>query len=390
MHRNTATIKTTFRGVLAVALASGIAPVAHAADTATSVAAPNPAIVRNSATADEAAIARWREFGYGMFIHFGMSTFVGNEYGTGKELSTAYVPTALDVDQWVRVAHNARMKYAVLTAKHVAGHCLWDSKVQFRGKEFDHDVATSSCKTDVVAEFVKACKKYDVAPGLYWCLLDRRNNTDMDAKSLEQTANAKKTKKKAGLNDDFFQLAKDQFAELIQRYPEVGYYWIDIPRAATAAERQEMYDLIKRLRPGTVVLFNHGAGKPGGQMTIATAQAAWPTDVLGTERYPLNPCWFKPEHTWKGNTYHLVYELCETIHKRWFWFPNDGPRPAKELYNLFQSVHAAGGNFLLNVPPDKTGRIPEADIKALMEVKQLIDDRAARPNPLNAGPLFDK
>ena len=87
------------------------------------------------------------------------------------------------------------MKYAVLTAKHVAGHCLWDSKVQFRGKEFDHDVATSGNKTDVVAEFVNACKKYDVAPGLYWCLLDVRNNTDMDRKPLSRRPEARKRRR---------------------------------------------------------------------------------------------------------------------------------------------------------------------------------------------------
>ena len=83
----------------------------------------------------------------------------------------------LDVDQWIRVAKDAGMKYAMLTAKHTAGYCLWDTKVQFRGKEFDHDVATSGNKTDIIAEFVKACNRYGMTPGLYWCLLDFRNNS---------------------------------------------------------------------------------------------------------------------------------------------------------------------------------------------------------------------
>jgi alpha-L-fucosidase len=276
------------------------------------------------------------------------------------------------------------MKYAVLTAKHVAGHCLWDSKVQFRGKEFDHDVATSGCKTDVVAEFVKACKKHDVAPGLYWCLLDLRNNTDMDANHVEQAANAKIVKKKQGLTDGFLQLAKDQFTELIQRYPEVGYYWIDIPRAATAAERQEMYDIIKRLRPGTVVLFNNGCGTPDGEMTIAKIQAAWPTDVLGTERHPLKPGQFTPDQTWQGKLYRVGYEHCDTIHRRWFWVEGDQPRPVNDLYKLYQRVRAGGGNFLLNVPPDRTGRIADYDVKALMELEKAIDDPSIFPAPLTS------
>ncbi len=60
----------------------------------------------------------------------------------------------------ISVARDAGMKYAVLTAKHTAGHCLWDSKVRFRGKEFDHDVATSGHPTDVVAEFGRLWPAY--------------------------------------------------------------------------------------------------------------------------------------------------------------------------------------------------------------------------------------
>src|SRR5438093_1302814 len=80
---------------------------------------------------------RWESLGYGMFIHFGMSTFVGKELPGGQDPSSTYAPDKLDVDQWVQVARDAGMKYAVLTAKHVAGHCLWPSKFT------DYDVETS-------------------------------------------------------------------------------------------------------------------------------------------------------------------------------------------------------------------------------------------------------
>ena len=97
-------------------------------------------------------LAEWEGLKYGMFIHFGMSTFDGVECNEGKSPSTTYAPTRLDVRQWVRTAKQAGMKYAVLTAKHISGHCLWESK------DYDYDVATSGDKTDVVAEFMKACQ----------------------------------------------------------------------------------------------------------------------------------------------------------------------------------------------------------------------------------------
>ena len=72
----------------------------------------------------------WEKLEYGMFIHFGMSTYVDLAglvccKPTGDDPPTCYAPDRLDVDQWVSVARDAGMKYAVLTAKHISGFCLW-------------------------------------------------------------------------------------------------------------------------------------------------------------------------------------------------------------------------------------------------------------------------
>ena len=316
----------------------------------------------------------WRALQYGMFIHFGMSTFTGHEMDRGDKPSTTYAPTDLDVDQWIRVARDAGMKYAVLTSKHVAGHCLWDSKVRFRGKEFDYDVATSGNTNDVVAEFVKACKKYDVAPGLYWCLYDEHNSSPPKGVG-------------GNLTEEFFRFAQDQLTELISRYPDISYYWLDIPRVASEAQRRALYDLVKRLRPGTIVLFNYGFAAFGqdvqGAFTIESSKGvSWPTDVLNTERFPINTP-FSPVQAWRGGTYRLGYEHCDTLAKNWFWVEGDRPRPIEELYRLYHKTTTAGGNLLLDVPPDRTGRIPDDSVKALMELKKAIDDPSVFPLPLN-------
>lgn len=318
----------------------------------------------------------WQSLDYGMFLHFGIATFTGradeNSIENAKEPSTTYAPTALDVDQWIRVARDAGMKYAVLTAKHSSGHCLWDSKVSFRGKEFDHDVATSGNPADVVDAYVRACVKYKIQPGLYWCLLDFRNNSFDPARQWFADK----------LPDDYYQFAQDQLTELIRKHPEVAYYWLDIPRAASAEQRQFLYDMIKRLRPGTVVLFNHGLVPPQGPFTIEKCQAAWPTDVLNTERYPCAPGQFSAKQTWQGKPWKVGYEHCDCIGKHWFWFEGDMPRPVYELSRLYQDVVAGGGNLLLNVAPDRTGRIPDYSVKALMQLKQAVDDPSAFPAPL--------
>ena len=111
---------------------------------------------------------KWRALQYGMFLHFGMSTFTGDEFDPGEADSRVYAPSNPDPRQWVGVAAEAGMKYAVLTAKHVSGHCLWDSRVSCRGKHYDYDVATSGNPTDVVRAFLDACKEFGVLPGLYY------------------------------------------------------------------------------------------------------------------------------------------------------------------------------------------------------------------------------
>jgi alpha-L-fucosidase len=59
-----------------------------------------------------------------MFIYFGMSTFDGNELSHGDKPASFYNPDKLDVDQWIAVARDAGMKYALLTTKYVAGFCF--------------------------------------------------------------------------------------------------------------------------------------------------------------------------------------------------------------------------------------------------------------------------
>ena len=305
----------------------------------------------------------WRELKYGMFLHFGMSTFTGNELDPGTAPSATFAPTQVDADQWIRAAKDAGMKYAVLTSKHVAGHCLWDSKVTFRGKEFDYDVATSGNKTDVIRAFVDACKKHGIRPGLYYCLLDFRNNSvphnDQWGRFL--------------LPDDFFQLAKDQLTELAKNYPEVDYFWLDIPRAASEAQRAEIYDMLRRLKPNCIVLYNQGFLDKKPNLNQQTTKGhSWPTDILNSERDVI-PEPFVPLQEWNGTKHFLGYEHCDVVGKDWFWTADDQARPTEKLFELYDStVNKAGGNLLLDVGPGKDGRLTDWQIDALMKLKSRI------------------
>ena len=82
--------------------------------------------------------SKWfRHDRFGMFIHWGLYSIPARgEWGRGTECYEdaeyykyfeEFNPTEYDPAAWAKLAKAAGMKYAVLTAKHHDGFCLFDS-----------------------------------------------------------------------------------------------------------------------------------------------------------------------------------------------------------------------------------------------------------------------
>lgn len=304
-----------------------------------------------------AEIASWEKLRYGMFICWGMNTLTGQEYDEGREPVSAYNPEHVDVRQWVRVAKEAGMNYAVLTAKHMAGFCLWDSN------NYDYDVAASPNKTDVVAEYMAACKEYDIAPGMYYCIIDPHNEG--------------KVSWNGPVSDDYFRLIKQHITELHTRYPGIVEQWIDIVIGKLNTEQRcELYATIKKLNPKCLVLMNQ-AFKDGSYID----PNVWPTDIVDGERtYPQLPR-HNPVKQINGKKYYIPMETCDTLSQYWFGIEGDRPKAVRTLYKAYCDSVGRGANLLLNVPPDKKGRIPQCYIDRLMELKKVISNPSLLPAP---------
>ena len=298
----------------------------------------------------------WEDLGYGMFIHFGMSTFDGDEFSKGDKNASLYNPDKLDVNQWTGVARDAGMKYAVLTAKHVAGHCLWPTK------HTDYHVGNSD-KIDVIEAFVKACGLKGIKPGLYYCAWDNHNLFGSGTPTNLTWATAYTTA-------EYREFQWKQLEELLTQYGPVGEVWLDIPHFLTRDYRQKLYSQIAKWQPDAIILFNHGVGD-GSEFNI---NAAWPTDVITIERFVPNSTtahvkWRQIEN----KKYYLPAEVCDPIGKEWFYKEKDVPRSDAELLGMYLICRSRGANLLLDVPPDKHGLIPQKFIDALQRLKKNID-----------------
>jgi alpha-L-fucosidase len=316
-------------------------------------------------------LKEWQDLKYGMFIHYGMSTFLEEDLPDGNAPIDIYAPTNLDVAQWVRVAKEAGMQYAVLTAKHVAGHCLWPSEYT------EYDVENNQDDTDVVGEFVKECRKQGIQPGLYYCAYDNHHKffslMPGDSKNTSKalitpTENDKDLVPTPPYTTSLYQnFMTAQIDELLERYSPLVEFWIDIPIILGNGYRKFLYDHITEQYPDMVVVMNHGQ-KRWEKGLVFLEDKAWPTDILTLERYSSDKP-YDPEWTIKGKKIYFPAESCYPISGKWFWHENDEVIPMDELVKIFESSLKNNINLLLNVPPDKTGQIPEKWIDPLMELK---------------------
>ena len=313
------------------------------------------------ATEETTALADYQRLRFGCSFHFNIPTFTGDDYDVGKVPATTYNPTHLDVRQWIRVAHDLGAKYAVLTAKYMSGFCLWDSK------GYNYDVAASGNKTNVVAAFVAACKEYGLQPGFYYCILDPHNEGKFDWNSL--------------ISDKYFDLIKHHVTELHSTYPNTFYQLFDITWKLTAAQRWELYRLVKSYSPNCIVVDNQGFKQSRVNQGRMCETASWPTDVINGEDTlpPLEG--HNPHVAYEGKHYYVpfetwfptgpIYPPMPTMHT-WFWHPWYKPQSAEVIAQAYRDCMRGNANLLLNLAPDNTGRLPQDQVDTMHRVSELI------------------
>lgn len=311
---------------------------------------------------------------YGMFCHFGINTYMDQEWTDGTVPPEKYAPPAdleAGIDDWIRTARDAGMRYFLCIAKHHDGFCLWDSKLT------DYDVGNPKVKNrlDVVGAVSKACQKYGIAFAVYYSLWDRHDKSYADP---------------AKYRDYMI----GQLRELMSGYGPVSELWLDGGwlRPAKDWYMPEVYDAVKKLQPDCQISVNWTIGAPGKadthMMTPDKQKNGYPIRYfpsdfrLGDPFLPATP---DPKlFTHAGKTYYLPYESTVTVSGQNHWFYNTHDNTAKSvdaLEDVFNVATAQDNCLVLNVPPDRSGRLVDVQKQAILDLAKRLNLGPGKPFP---------
>ena len=157
-----------------------------------------------------------------------------------------------------------------------------------------------------------------------------------------------------------------QITELLTQFGPIAETWIDIPGVLGRGYRTFLYEYIASLQPQTIIMMNSGTSD-GANYNVAYA---WPSDLIALERNLPPGGGYQKWREIEGKRYYMPGEVCDPIGKEWFWVAGDKPRSDEALLKQFEACRAGGVNFLLDVPPDQHGLIPEETVAALMRLRK--------------------
>ena len=165
---------------------------------------------------------------FGMFIHWGIySVAAQGEWMQAQQqippqeyysYFEQFDPVDYRPEKWAALAKAAGMKYAVLTAKHHDGFCLWDTAYT------DYKATNTKAGRDLVREYVDAFRAAGIKVGLYYSLLDWHHpdypaydDQNHPMRGCESIRDAEKNKN----FDRYTTYIQNQVRELLTRYGRI-------------------------------------------------------------------------------------------------------------------------------------------------------------------------
>lgn len=319
----------------------------------------------------------WQEMEFYAFIHFGMNTFTGRQWGLGDEDPQLFYPTAYNAAQWVDSCRLAGMTGVILTCKHHDGFCLWPSAYT------DHSVKSTTWQDgqgDVVRDVAEACREQGLKFGVYLSPWDRHEPSYGDSPRY----------------NTYFQ---NQLRELLTNYGEIFCVWFDGACGEGPNGKMQVYDweaayrIIRELQPKAVINIcgpdvrwcGNEAGHTRESEWSVVPDARWNIEEIESESQQEDDGTFSQKinaetedlgsRSILAEASRMIWypaEVDVSIRPQWFYDPvdDDKVKTVDELIDLYESTVGGNSALLLNIPPDQRGLIHEKDARHLREFGQ--------------------
>lgn len=317
----------------------------------------------------------WRNDRFGMFIHFGAYAVAarGEWVKSNEQLTTeqyqqyvdAFNPADFDAREWARIARAAGMKYAVLTAKHHDGFCMFNSKLT------DYKLGPQFQGRDLVREFLDAFRAEGLKVGLYYSLIDWHHPDYPNVGNHPQRGDKEYAKRNFNW-DNYLKYMHGQVEELVRDYGKLDIMWFDYSFDEYNGEKwkaKELLEMVHRYQPDILLdnrlTINEGT-KTGGRMISAYGDFETPEQGIPEEGL-LDKF---------GNP--IPWETCLTLNNNWGYHQFDNAwKSSRLIIHTLVNCVSKNGNLLLNVGPNARGRIPDESVRILKDVGRWMDQNSA-------------
>ncbi len=315
----------------------------------------------------DARMGWWRDARFGMFIHWGIYAVPadGEWYlqshhvplGEYAKYAGQFNPVKFDADRWARIAHDAGMKYLVITSKHHDGFCM------FKTATTKYNVVDATpWHFDPLAALSDACKRHGVRFCCYYSIMDWHSPDQAPAKADPRRPEYNPTsfptpEKKAA----YVAYMKAQLKDLIDQY-HPGLLWFDggWMNGWTGEDGKDLIAYLHGLDPQLIV-----NDRPGGGGDYGTPEQTIPASGNGKD-----------------------WETCMTINGNWGFAAHDhGFKPTRVLLTNLVDIVSKGGNYLLNVGPTPDGVIPQEEVDRLEEIGRWLKTNGDAIYGAKAGPF---
>jgi alpha-L-fucosidase len=328
---------------------------------------PEAAWWRESMRTRDQRLEWWRQARFGMFIHWGVYSGLGNEFhgqkGGGyaehiqrvlkipipvyrKEVAGTFNPTNFNAEEWVSLAKQAGMGYIVITAKHHDGFAMWPTKVN------DYNIMDATpWKHDPMKDLKAACQKQGIRFGFYysqafdWGEKDGAGNDwDYNNPGGDKLLGGKnwwetRPEFMAHARKYVDEKAVPQLRELIKLYdPDI--LWFDTSSKLPSSENLRIMKAVREASP-RVVISGRLVGGWGDYDDTTDRPAEFPPHAGDWEAIPTT------DESYGWNKF-------DTSHK-----------PPSHFIQLLAKAAARGGNMLMNIGPMGDGRIDPKDAAIL-------------------------